>query len=51
MVDPRVLVIVAVIALAVWVGEKTVEGVKWVGHKTKCTVIHVVGKSCAPKTP
>ena len=49
MVDPK-LVLVLLLALGtVWVGEKAIDGSKFIAHKTKCGIMRVVGKHCAPK--
>lgn len=42
---PEILII-ALIALGVYVGGEAVKGVKWAGHKAKCGIVRVVGKHC-----
>lgn len=52
--DPRMYLIVGTLLAALWVGQKvvegTVDGTKFVAQKTKCAVIHLVGKHCEKPT-
>jgi hypothetical protein len=47
-ITPEGLLIIIAITLSIWAGGEVVKGAKWAGHKTKCGVMHVVGKHCAP---
>lgn len=51
MVDPRIVLILLAIYGAIWVSQHVTDAAKHLGHQTKCGVMRVVGKHCAPYVP